>query len=220
LTNYLASLPDGEVKSKGVKLGQEVAEKILEARANDGASAPDAYRPKTTPGTYIPTPITYGWALAAMTPFALASPSQFRAKLPPSLKSAEWARDYNEIKDFGAKNSMKPTAQQTENARFWLVGGPLAYDQLPRQIVIAKNMDLLDSARFMALFSIATTDAVIAVFDAKYKYEFWRPITTIRNGDIDGNSATERDADAPGIPLCSLHSKLVGCCGHRRVVRG
>jgi hypothetical protein len=212
LTNYLGSLPDGEAKSKGVKLGQEVAEKILEARANDGASAPDAYRPKTTPGTYIPTPITYGWALATMTPFALASPSQFRAKLPPSLKSAEWARDYNEIKDFGAKNSMKRTAQQTENARFWLVGGPLAYDQLPRQIVIAKNMDLLDSARFMALFSIATTDAVIAVFDAKYKYEFWRPITAIRNGDIDGNSATERDATWQPIDATPMHPEYP--CAH------
>jgi hypothetical protein len=212
LTTYLATLPDGEAKSKGVKLGQEVAEKILEARANDGALAADAYRPKTKPGVYIPTPITYGWALATMTPFVLASPSQFRAKPPPSLKSAEWARDYNDIKDIGAKNSTKRTARQTEDARFWLVGGPLAYDQLPRQIVIAKNMDLLDSARFMALFSIATADAVIAVFDAKYKYEFWRPITAIRNGDIDGNPATERDATWQPIDATPMHPEYP--CAH------
>jgi hypothetical protein len=212
LTTYLATLPDGEAKSKGGKLGQEVAEKILEARANDGALAADAYRPKTKPGVYIPTPITYGWALATMTPFVLASPSQFRAKPPPSLKSAEWARDYNDIKDIGAKNSTKRTARQTEDARFWLVGGPLAYDQLPRQIVIAKNMDLLDSARFMALFSIATADAVIAVFDAKYKYEFWRPITAIRNGDIDGNPATERDATWQPIDATPMHPEYP--CAH------
>ena len=212
LTNYLATLPDGEAKSKGVKLGEEVAEKIIEARANDGGSAADAYRPKTKPGTYIPTPITYGWALATTTPFALASPSQFRAKPPPSLKSAEWARDYNEIKDLGAKNSTKRTARQTEDARFWLVGGPLAYDQLPRQIVIAKNMDLLDSARFMALFSVAAADAVIAVFDAKYKYEFWRPITAIRNGDIDGNPATERDATWQPIDATPMHPEYP--CAH------
>ena len=111
---------------------------------------------------------------------------------PPSLKSAEWVRDYDEIKDLGAKNSTKRTALQTEDARFWLVGQPLAYDHLPRQIVIAKNMDLLDSARLMALFSFATADAFIGVFDAKHKYEFWRPITAIRNGDIDGKPATER----------------------------
>src|SRR5215472_8825006 len=212
LTNYLATLPDGEAKSKGVKLGQEVAEKMIETRANDGGSAADAYRPKTKPGTYIPTPITYGWALATLTPFALASPSQFRAKPPPSLKSAEWAKDYNEIKDLGAKNSTKRAARQTEDARFWLVGGPLAYDQLPRQIVIAKNMDLLDSARFMALFSVAAADAVIAVFDAKYKYEFWRPITAIRNGDIDGNPATERDATWQPIDATPMHPEYP--CAH------
>jgi hypothetical protein len=212
LTTYLATLPDGESKSKGIQLGQEVAAKILAGRDNDGASAPDAYRPKTRPGAYIPTPITYGWALATMTPFALASPSQFRAKPPPALKSAEWARDYNEIKDMGAKNSTKRNARQTEDARFWLVGGPLAYDQLPRQIVIAKNMDLLDSARFMALFSVATADAVIAVFDAKYKYEFWRPITAIRNGDIDGNPATERDATWQPIDATPMHPEYP--CAH------
>jgi hypothetical protein len=212
LTSYLAALPDSEAKSKGIELGQEVAAKILEARANDGASAPDAYRPKTKPGVYIPTPITYGWALATITPFALASPSQFRTKPPPSLKSAEWARDYNEIKEIGAKNSAKRTARQTEDARFWLVGGPLAYDQLPRQIVIAKNMDLLESARFMALFSVATADAVIAVFDAKYKYEFWRPITAIRNGDIDGSPATERDATWQPIDATPTHLEYP--CAH------
>jgi hypothetical protein len=212
LTSYLAALPDSEAKSKGIELGQEVAAKILEARANDGASAPDAYRPKTKPGVYIPTPITYGWALATMTPFALASPSQFRTKPPPSLKSAEWARDYNEIKEIGAKNSAKRTARQTEDARFWLVGGPLAYDQLPRQIAIAKNMDLLDSARFMALFSVATADAFIAVFDAKYKYEFWRPITAIRNGDIDGSPATERDATWQPIDATPMHPEYP--CAH------
>jgi hypothetical protein len=83
LTTFLTTLPDGDAKSKGVKLGQEVATKILEARDKDGAATADAYRPKTKPGVYIPTPITYGWALATMTPFALASPSQFRAKPPP-----------------------------------------------------------------------------------------------------------------------------------------
>jgi len=212
LTNYLATLPDGEAKSKGVKLGQEVAEKIIEARANDGASAADAYRPKTKPGAYIPTPITYGWALATMTPFALQSPSQFRAKPPPSLKSAEWARDYNEIKGLGAKNSTTRTPRQSEDARFWLVGGPLAYDQLPRQIVIAKNMDLLDSSRFMALFSVAVADALIGVFDAKYKYEFWRPITAIRNGDTDGNPATERDATWQPIDATPMHPEYP--CAH------
>jgi hypothetical protein len=150
--------------------------------------------------------------LATMRPFALASPSQFRAKPPPSLKSAEWAKDYNEIKDFGAKNRTKRTPRQTEDARFWLNVGPRAYNPLPRQIVIAKNLDLLDSARFMALFSVAAADALIAVMDAKYKYELWRPITAIRNGDIDGNPATERDATWQPIDATPMHPEYP--CAH------
>ena len=212
LTSYLATVPEGEAKAKGIQLGQEVAAKILAARENDGASAPDAYRPRTKPGIYIPTAMPVGWQVASMTPFVLASPSQFRAKPPPSLKSAEWARDYNEIKDFGAKNSMQRTAQQTEDARFWLLVGPRAYHPMPRQIVIAKNMGLLDSARFMALFSMAMVDCGIAFFDAKYKYEFWRPITAIRNGDIDGNPATERDASWEPIDATPLHPEYP--CAH------
>src|SRR6516225_3975983 len=212
LTSYLATLPDGEAKSKGVELGREVAAKIIEARANDGASAEDAYRPKTKPGVYVPTAITVGSQFPNVTPFALTSPSQFRAKPPPSLKSSEWARDYNEIKDLGAKNSTKRTARQTEDARFWLLVGPRAANPLPRQIVIAKNMDLLDSARFMALASVAAVDAIIAVFDAKYKYEFWRPITAIRNGDIDGNPATERDATWQPIDATPMHPEYP--CAH------
>ena len=212
LTSYLATLPDDEAKSNGVKLGQEVAGKILEAREKDGASVADGYRPRTRPGVYIPTPITVGSQFPNVTPFALASPSQFRAKPPPSLKSGEWARDYNEIKDLGAKNSTKRMARQTEDARFWLLVGPRAANPLPRQIVIAKNMDLLDSARFMALTSVAAVDAIIAVFDAKYKYEFWRLITAIRNGDIDGNPATVRDATWQPIDATPMHPEYP--CAH------
>jgi hypothetical protein len=211
-TSYLATLPEGEAKSRGIKLGQEVAAQILEARANDGASAPDAYRPKTKPGVYIPTPITVGSQFPNVTPFAMTSPSQFRPKPPPSLKSEQWARDYNEIKDLGEKNSTRRTARQTEDARFWLLVGPRSTYPLPRQVAVAGNMSVLDSARFMALVSIATIDAMIAVFDAKYKYEFWRPITAIRNGDIDGNPATERVATWQPIDVTPMHPEYP--CAH------
>ncbi len=212
LSGYLATLPESEGRSKGIELGQEVAARILEARANDGASAPDAYRPKTKPGVYIPTPITVGSQFPNVTPFALTSPSQFRPKPPPSLKSEQWARDYNEIKDLGEKNSTTRRARQTEDARFWLLVGPRSTHPLPRQVAIARNMSVLDSARFMALVSAATMDAMIAVFDAKYKYEFWRPITAIRNGDIDGNPATERVATWQPIDATPMHPEYP--CAH------
>lgn len=209
---YLATLPDGEAKANGVKLGEAVAAKVLEARANDGSNAPDAYRPKAKPGVYIPTAITAASAWPAIQPFVLKSESQFRPKPPISLKSKEYAADYNELKDYGGKTSTKRSAQQTETARFWLMVGPPAYHPFVRQLVVAKELSVIDSARFMALLSVALTDAYIAVFDAKYKYELWRPITAIRNGDIDDNPATERDAAWQPIDNTPMHPEYP--CAH------
>src|SRR5262249_575923 len=97
LASYLASIPDGAAKSDGIKLGQGVAGKVLEARAKDGYNAPDAYRPRTSPGVYIPTAITINAMWPDMKPFSLASGSQFRPKPPIALESEEYARDYNEL---------------------------------------------------------------------------------------------------------------------------
>ena len=194
LATYLRSIPDGAEKSDGVKLGEAVAAKVLETRANDGSDAPDDYRPRTTPGVYVPTPITAASMWPNVKPFAMAKGSQFRPKAPIALESKEWATDFNELKDYGGKNSAKRTAQQTETARFWLTGGPPAYHPFARQLATAKQMSVIDSARFMALIAVGLNDALIAVFDAKYHYNFWRPITAIRNGDIDNNPATDREA--------------------------
>jgi hypothetical protein len=118
LVDYLAAIPDGDSKSDGIELGEAVAAKILQARENDGANAPDAYRPKTRPGVYVPTPITVGSTWPGMTPFVLERPSQFRPGPPIPLEGEEWAADYNEIKDYGGKTSAKRSPQQTETARF------------------------------------------------------------------------------------------------------
>jgi hypothetical protein len=212
LATYLASIPDGAAKSDGIKLGQAAAAKVLEARANDGSTAPDAYRPRTTPGVYVPTAITISSMWPDMKPFAMTSPSQFRPKPPIALDSPEWATDYNELKDYGGQISEKRTAQQTETARFWLVGPPAAYHPFVRQLVTAKQMDVVDSARFMALVALGLNDAIIAVLDAKYHYNFWRPITAIRNGDIDGNPATEREATWQPIAPTPMHPEYP--CAH------
>jgi hypothetical protein len=212
LGTYLASIPDGAAKSDGVKLGKAVAAKVLEARANDGSNAPDAYRPRTTPGVYVPTAITLSSMWADMKPFAMAKGSQFRPGPPISLSSKEWAANYNELKDYGGQISEKRTAQQTETARFWLVGPPVAYHPFVRALVTAKQMSVVDSARFMALVAVGLNDAIIAVLDAKYYYNVWRPITAIRNGDIDGNPATERDATWQPIAPTPMHPEYP--CAH------
>ena len=103
LASYLASIPDGAAKSEGVKLGEAVAAKILAARTNDGSDAPDDYRPRTTPGVYVPTPIMRGPMWPSVKPFAMASPSQFRPGPPIALDSKEWGTDFNEIKDYGGQ---------------------------------------------------------------------------------------------------------------------
>jgi hypothetical protein len=212
LATYLASMPDPGAKSDGVKLGEAVAAKVLEARVNDGADVPDAYRPRTTAGVYVPTPITAASMWPDLKPFAIPTGSQFRPGPPISLESKEWATDFNELKDYGGKISPKRTTQQTETARFWLMVGPQAYHPLARQLATTKQMSIDDSARFMALVAIGLTDAYIAVFDAKYHYNFWRPITAIRNGDIDDNPATDREATWQPIDNTPMHPEYP--CAH------
>jgi hypothetical protein len=213
LAQYLSgiSAPAAAIEA-GARLGETVAQKMVESRAMDGATGVDPYRPKTKPGQYVPTATMTCSTWPNMRPFALASPSQFRPGPPLSLKSREWAADYNEIKEFGSKNSTERSAQQTEVARFWLMVGPQAYHPLARQLVLAHHLDLVDSARFMALFAVTLTDAYIAAFDAKYHYEFWRPVTAIRNSDLDDNSATERDATWQPLDATPMHPEYP--CAH------
>jgi PAP2 superfamily len=212
LASYLAAIPDGEAKGQGLKLGEAVATKVLQARAADGATAPDAYRPKASPGVYVPTAITVGSAWPNMKPFALAKPSQFRPGPPPALDSKEWAADYNEIKTYGGKTSTARSPQQTETARFWLAVGPPPYHQIPRQLILTQKMSIVDSARFMALYAVALTDAYIAVYDAKYHYDLWRPITAIRNGGVEANAATPRDPAWQPIDNTPMHPEYP--CAH------
>jgi PAP2 superfamily len=212
LASYLASIPDGAAKADGIKLGEAVAAKVVEARANDGHDAVDDYRPRTTPGVYVPTSITAASNWSKVKPFALTTASQFRPDPPILLSSKEWATDYNEIKDYGGKTSTKRSPQQTETARFWLMAGPPAYHPFVRQLVTAKQMSIGDSARLMALAAVGLNEALIAVFDAKYHYNFWRPITAIRNGDIDGNDVTEREATWQPIDNTPMHPEYP--CAH------
>jgi len=195
-----------------MELGKAIAVRLAAERANDGASAADSYRPKAKAGVYVATPITASSMWPNVKPFTLTSPAQFRPQPPIALKSKEWAANYNEIKALGAKNSTTRTERQTEDGRFWLITGPASYYPIVRQIAVAKNMNLVDCARFMALASTAVADSYIAVFDAKYHYDFWRPVTAIRNGDIDDNSATERDATWLPLDNTPMHPEYP--CAH------
>jgi len=202
----LARIPDGSGKTSGVAVGEEVAGKALALRTSDGANAPNTYRPVTTAGTYISTTLPIGTQWGNVTPWVMERGSQFRPAAPPPLASAEWA------KELGAKTSSVRTAEQTDIARFWTIVGPASWDPVVRQLAAKPGRNLLQNARLFALAEMAAADAYISVLDAKYAFNFWRPITAIRNGDIDGNDATTRVADWEPVIDTPLHPEYP--CAH------
>jgi hypothetical protein len=189
----LAAITDGPAKSAGIAAGEAAAASVLARRADDGAAKGEAYRPHTTPGVYVPTTIPVYSQWPQRRPWLMTSPAQFRPGPPPTLISEQWARDYNEVKTLGDKGSTRLTVGQTEIARFWESTSPTVYHGVVRSVASAPGREVTQNARLFAVVTQAVDDAMIAVFDAKYHYNFWRPITAIRNGDIDGNDATERD---------------------------
>jgi len=212
LTASLAGIADNEAKSKGIELGKQAAAGIIALRANDGSNTPEDYRPATTAGVYVPTTIPIESTSSKIRPFAMTSASQFRAAPPPALTSETWTRDLNEIREIGGSASSKRSDEQTTTARFWFFTGPRTYNTIVRQIVSARKMDLVDCARLYALTSMASTDAFIAVFDAKYTYNLWRPVTAIRNADLTSNPATPREASWQPLGATPMHPEYP--CAH------
>jgi hypothetical protein len=208
----LAGIAEGPSKVNGLRLGEQAGAAILAERSNDGFTTPNTYRPATSAGKYVPTMLPQGFNMVAMHPFAMKSPDQFRPPAPPALTSAEWARDFNEVKRLGAKTGSARTAEQTEIARFWELTGPATYNPLVRQLAETKKLDVLDNARLFALVAMATCDALTSVFDAKYAYNFWRPVTAIRNADMDGNDGTERSAGWDAFIATPMHPEYP--CAH------
>ena len=189
----LALIPDGPVKTAGLAVGEQAAAAILAWRADDSTATGETYRPHTTAGVYVPTVLPVASQWPQRKPWLMMSPAQFRPGPPPALTSAVWTRDYNEIKALGGQHSTRRTAEQTDIARFWAATQPPIYDGVVRAVAIMPGREVTQNARLFAAVAQATDDALIAVFDAKYHYYFWRPVTAIRNGDRDGNAATERD---------------------------
>jgi hypothetical protein len=187
-TNYQAALkplPDGRSKTDGIAVGEQAAAAILASCADDGAMAPNTYRPHTSPGVYVPTmfPAVPHWGRRK--PWVMSSGDQFRPGAPPSFTSDTWKRDFNEIKALGGKTSSQRTPEQTAIAQFWEATLPVVYWPVARSVAMVPGRDLSDNARLLALAAMAMDDALIAVFDAKYTYNFWRPVTAVRNAEGD-----------------------------------
>ena len=204
--------PDGAARSIGIAVGEKAAMTVVEQRKTDGVDSPNTYRPFTAAGVYVPTTMPALTVVAGIKPLVLTSVSQFRPGPPYALSSASWARDYNETRELGSISSTQRSAWQTETAHFWVLVGTPAWNQVARSLAAARPQPLVESARLFAHINIAIADAFLAVFDAKYHYNFWRPITAIRNGDQDGNAATERDAGWTPVIETPLHPEYP--CAH------
>jgi membrane-associated phospholipid phosphatase len=210
----LETIPDGDAKTAGIQVGQAAAQNILAARANDGSDKTVDYTPGTNQGDWQPTPPAYGPPIQpqwpSVTPFCLQSGSQFRPPPPPALTSDEYTAAFNLTKDLGSIDSTSRTADQTESALFWEgIATPNSrtvglWNKIAQEAAIAQGSTLVQNARMLALLDLTFADTALACWDAKYTYNFWRPVTAIRAADTDGNPATE--ADPNWTPLMATPS--------------
>jgi len=203
---------EGDGKTKGIELGKRAAAGMIALRTDDGSNIQESYRPFTKAGVYVHTAVPIESTSGMIKPWTMEKGSQFRPQPPPALDSEIWTRDVNEIRELGSINSKTRTQEQTEIGRFWFLTGPRTYTPLVQQVAETKKMDLVDCARLYALVSMATSDAFIAVFDAKYAYNFWRPITAIRNADLSSNPATPREASWTPLGMTPPHPEYP--CAH------
>ena len=218
----LAAIPDGPAKEAGIAVGEDAAAAMLLLRADDGWNAVVTYTPGTDPGDWQPTPPQF--APAAFTqwgqvrPFGLAYGSQFRLPPPPGLHTGKYAMDYREVMLVGRVDSPFRPQDRTDVARFYAAATPVyVWNSAARQASAAQGKTLSENARIFALLAMAMCDGSIAVFDTKYNYNFWRPVTAIRNGDVDGNAGTDADPDwlpliaTPAFPsYASAHATVSG----------
>src|SRR6266511_339280 len=179
---YMAAIPDGTAKQNGIAIGEQVAQAVLALRANDGReknpTVTDLDPPAPGPGVWQPAPgAVLGLRLPGIKPLALTSASQFRPDGPNPLTSQEYAEDFNQVKDLGRFDSATRTAEQTSEALFWTDHDIRQWNDGMLRLAADTDhpLDLVQTARMLAMAHVAGGDAMIACFDAKYHYWFWRP---------------------------------------------
>lgn len=206
----------------GILVGEAAANAVLAARVGDHRNDPDlvGYTPGSGPGVWIPTPPAFANPqtpfLQFVTPFGYDDPARFRPHAPPALGSRRYTADYNESIDLGRATDTSRTTEQSATALFWSPSASALWSANIRSL--ASEMDLLTAARFEAIGIAAVVNSLIAVWDAKYTYMFWRPVTAIQAGDTDGNNKT--NPDAAWIPFITTPSHPEYPAAHTTVGAG
>jgi membrane-associated phospholipid phosphatase len=211
----LQGIQAGDAKTWGISVGHAAAQILLAVRAHDGSDLVVTYTPGTDPGDWQPTPPAYGPPLVpqwpGVTPFALQSGSQFRPPPPPALGTPEYLAARDQVMALGAIDSTTRTADQTEAALFWQGvvtpnSTPFWWNEIAQHIAVAQGNTLVDNARLFALLNLASADSLIASFDGKYAYNFWRPVTAIRDEVDPGWTPLMATPSHPSYP--SNHSSI------------
>jgi hypothetical protein len=198
-STYLATIPPGRAKADGIAVGAQAAAAVLATRVNDGrgctTTVQDLGPPPPGPGVWQPNPtgLVLGLCLPGMRPLALLSGSQFRPDGPYSLGSRKYAGDFNQVKALGRVDSTTRTPEQTDEALFWTDHDLRQWNDGLLGLAQDRGLDLMQTARMLAMAHVAGGDAMIACFDAKYHYWFWRPYQAIQLADTDGNPDTAAD---------------------------
>ena len=195
----LEQIPDGDKKNLGVLVGDQVADRLLALRSNDASTvAPIPYVFGNAPGDYQSTPPNFPpqpqfthWS--HVTPFVLKRADQFRPGPPPTLTSNIYTDAFNQIKSLGVNNSTTATADQVLIGQFWNGTIQNYWNEIAQTASLAHNLSTAESSRLFALLNLSLADSVIAFYDAKYTYNFWRPVTAIRAADTDNNPETAAD---------------------------
>jgi hypothetical protein len=219
LAASLALVPDSTAKTNGMATGAAIATAALAARANDGSTAVSTYTPTPGIGNWQPTPpgnlsaAVPQWA--QVDPFVIASPDQFRPGPPPDVGSIAYAAAYSEVLAIGSATSLTRTADQSAAAQFWVqASGTAPWIQAGLDVAETTGLSSIENARLFALLSTSVADSVIGIWDAKYQYDYWRPVTAIRNGDLDGNGLTAGDPNwTPFITTPNHPSYISGHSG-------
>jgi hypothetical protein len=193
---YLNEIPDGEAKTNGILVGEEVGAGMLVLRANDGLDSVVPYvQPPPGPGVYEPTAPAppLGTRMPRVLPLALEYASQFRPDGPPALHNREYAKDFGEVKRLGRVDSTVRSAEQTAVARFWTDHDLPQWNRNLLRLAETRRLTAIETARMLAMAHVAGGDAMIGCFDAKYHYLSWRPIHAIQRAETDGNARTAPD---------------------------
>jgi hypothetical protein len=216
---YAASLmgiPDGSSKTRGIAVGNAAAAAMIAARTDDGRFGSFRFAVGSLPGQWRPVPPALvndpnGW-LKDVRPFLLQSGSQFLSEGPLALASRKYAHEFDEVKTYGSATSSARSADQTHMARYWAENPPLTWTRIFRTISAQQGLSLADNARLFAMLYLTAADALIAVWNDKAHYSFWRPITAIREAGTDGNPHTV--ADPAWLPLIGSPPYPENASGH------